>query len=86
MEEQQKKSALVIVNGVLIDGSKAQGKIIVPDSVTAVGDDAFFDNCDLEEIILPDSVKSIGRRAFYFCNSLSQISLPKNLTSIGDWV
>ena len=67
MEEQQKKSALVIINGVLIDGRIAKGKVVVPDGVTAVCDHAFFDNRDLEEIILPDSVTSIGEFAFIGC-------------------
>ncbi len=83
MEAQQKKSPLVIVNGILIDGSNAKGRVSVPDGVTVIGEAAFMYNDDLKEVILPDSVTSIGDWAFE-CSSLSEIILPNKLTSIGE--
>lgn len=83
MEEQQKKSPMVIVNGILIDGSNAKGRVSVPDGVTVIGKAAFMYNDDLKEVILPDSVTSIGDWAFE-CSSLSEIILPNKLTSIGE--
>ena len=83
MEEQQKKSPMVIVNGILIDGSNAKGRVSVPDGVTVIGKAAFMYNDELKEVILPDSVTSIGDWAFE-CSSLSEIILPNKLTSIGE--
>ena len=64
-------------------GCSSLKEIIIPDSVTSIGDYA-FSGCDsLTEIIIPDSVTSIGSRAFYSCDSLTEIIIPDSVTSIG---
>ncbi len=58
-------------------------KVILPDSVTTVDEDAFYRTKSLEEIRLPAGLKTIGPRAFRGCESLKQIELPEGLESIG---
>lgn len=58
-------------------------KVILPDSVTVIGEDAFLGLKSLEEIQLSASLKSIGPRAFRYCESLHRIELPDGLESIG---
>ena len=59
--------------------------IIIPDSVTSIGDYVFY-NCDsLTSISIPDSVTTIGDDAFYECSSLNSITIPDSITSIGDY-
>ena len=41
---------------------------IIPDSVTSIGDRAFYGCCFLSDIVIPTSVTSIGRGAFHDCN------------------
>ena len=58
---------------------------IIPDSVTSIGDSAFW-NCEsLHSVTIPDSVTSIGDRAFGYCSFLQSVTIPDSVTSIGDW-
>ena len=58
-------------------------KVVIPDTVIEIGDDA-FDSCkDLSEISIPNSITDIGERAFYSCNKLSFTTLPSELEKIG---
>lgn len=57
--------------------------IIIPDSVTNIGNRAFY-YCLLEQITIPEYVLSIGDCAFYECSSLKQINIPDSVTSIGN--
>ena len=47
--------------------------IVVPDSVTSIGDSAFTVCKSLTSIVIPDSVTSIGYYAFYGCYSLIEV-------------
>ena len=59
-------------------------EIVIPSSVTSIGDSALY-RCDsLSEIVIPSSVTSIGDSAFSWCSSLSEIVIPSSVTSIGD--
>ena len=55
----------------------------IPDSVTSIGDSAFFDCFSLTSVTIPDSVTSIGDYAFRSC-SLASITIPDSVTSIGE--
>ena len=59
-------------------------KIVIPDSVTSIGDRAFYYCSSLTSITIPDSVTSIGGFAFYDCKSLTSITIPGSVTSIGE--
>ena len=56
----------------------------IPDSVTSIGDSAFYDCSGLTSITIPDSVTSIGKFAFLGCSGLTAITLGNSVTSIGD--
>jgi len=60
--------------------------IIIPDSVTSIGDDAFSYCNNLTSITIPDSVTIIGQDAFRFCSSLTSLTIPNSVTTIGDTV
>ena len=57
--------------------------IVVPNSVTSIGNSAFYGCSSLTQIEIPTSVTSIGDDAFHNCSSLSQIEIPSSVTSIG---
>jgi len=57
---------------------------IIPDSVTSIGDGAFWFCKSLQSVTIPDSVTSIGDRAFFECSSMQSVTIPDSVTSIGD--
>ena len=57
----------------------------IPDSVTTIGEMAFFGCSSLTSITIPDSVTTIGDWAFDGCNSLTSITIPDSVTTIGDY-
>ena len=67
-----------------LDSRPSLQSIIIPDSVTSIGDCAFNDCKSLQSIIIPDSVTSIGDFAFWLCTSLQSVTIPDSVTSIGD--
>ena len=58
---------------------------VIPNSVTSIGDYAFFDCSSLISINIPNSVKSIGSDAFKYCIGLTSITIPNSVTSIGNY-
>lgn len=56
--------------------------VTIPDSVTAIPDDAFSYCSNLTNISIPNSVTFIGFSAFNSCTSLKSITLPSSLSFI----
>ena len=59
--------------------------LVIPDSVTSIGEYAFRNCTYLTSIAIPSSVTSIGERAFSGCTSLTSITIPSSVTSIGEY-
>ena len=56
---------------------------IIPNSVTNIGDNAFWFCESLTSINIPNSVTNIGDYAFVGCESLTSINIPNSVTNIG---
>ena len=66
----------------MCSGANTVKKIVIPSTVTSIGDNA-FDRCtSLTNITIPDSVTSIESNVFKFCESLTSIIIPNGVTSI----
>ena len=65
---------------------KEVSEIIIPNSITSIGDAAFYNFSSLTSIVIPDSVTSIGDYAFEDCSSLTNVTFEEGsqLTSIGE--
>ena len=59
--------------------------LVIPDSVTSIGNYAFY-NCDsITSVTIPDSVITIGNHAFEYCSKLSNVTIGDSVTVIGDF-
>ena len=58
--------------------------VIIPNSVTTIGFEAFAGCYSLTSVTIPDSVTSIGDGAFFKCYDLTSVTIPNSVTSIGD--
>ena len=77
----------LIVDGVFNSFANGCGatEYTIPDSVTTIGDDAFYCCSSLRSVTIGDSVTTIGDAAFHSCESLTSVNIGNSVTSIGDW-
>ncbi len=58
--------------------------VLLPNSITTIGNLAFYSCNGLSSIVIPNSVTTINSSAFQSCKGLKSITLSNKLTSIGD--
>ena len=79
------KNGCIIINNILLSGSKAKGKLVIPSKVKVIAEGAFYENSKITEVIIPETITSIDSNTFHDCINLKKVELPKALISIGDY-
>ena len=72
LENEQNKNPLVIINGILVNGQKCTGDVIVPDYITTIVREAFTGS-EITSITIPASVTVIDNDAFPLNSNLKEI-------------
>ena len=62
--------------------ARPSDSFIIPDTVTAVSSDAFYNTSALTAVTFPDSVTSLSRNTFNNCPSLESVDLGGGITSL----
>lgn len=92
IEVDDKNDNYEISNGALIDkeegcllaypAGNTETDLFVPDGITRIGNYAFYECENLENIILPESLVEIGEEAFEYCQGLKTIEVPLGVQNI----
>ncbi|GAB6391976.1 MAG: hypothetical protein MdMp014T_1349 [Treponematales bacterium] len=59
--------------------------VVLPSTLTSVGNYAFYKCSSLTSVTIPAGVTSIGYSAFFDCSSLTSVTIPAGVTSIEAW-
>jgi len=73
------------INGNMFFQANIYGIVVIPDSVTFIGVEAFYDNVNIDTVIIGNFVTSIGSYAFGDNSGLTHVELGASLTSIGEY-
>ena len=82
LEEQPLENGLYIQENILVRCDKSLKDVVIPNSVTRIGNSAFRNCSSLTSIEIPDSVTNIDYSAFSGCKNLTNITIPDSVTSI----
>lgn len=58
--------------------------VVIGNSVTSIGDGAFYGCSNLASVTIPNSITRIGYMAFCTCTGLTSVTIPSSVSSIGD--
>lgn len=53
-------------------------RVVIPETVTSIGDYNFYNMPALEEVVLPEGVKSVGSQCFFGCANLTKVVIPED--------
>ena len=74
---------LIYAHHLYLDGKEVTD-LVIPESVTSIGNYA-FDNCtNLTNVNIPNGVTRIGKSAFRKCSNLTYVSIPPSIDTIGE--
>ena len=76
------ENGFLIEGDVLVQYSGTDQTVEIPEGVREIGERAFMDNRNIQEVILPEGLAAIRTSAFYGCTGLEKILLPSTLAQV----
>ena len=80
----QLNNGLETIGNYAFSGSKdlSASPVVIPQSVTSIGDNAFY-NCDqMTSFTFPESLTTLGTYVLAYCDNLQTVVFPRNMTVI----
>lgn len=77
------ESDFEIIEGVLTAYHGSEDHVVIPDTVTVIGDHTFLFST-MSRVTVPESVTDIGAGAFKGCAALNNVIIPEACTAIGE--
>lgn len=68
---------------ILLQYLGAESRVVVPEGITVIAEEAFAGIETIDKVILPESLREIGSEAFRGCLMMQTIALPEGLCRIG---
>lgn len=89
LEKLIEQDPLVVINGILVDGTTLKGEVVIPDTVETIAPKAFVsslldENTEITKVTLPESFTMVDNDAFSNCTALETVILPEGLKYI-EW-
>ena len=86
-DDEESNPLLYAENFYLIKNGEAEliTDLILPNSVTSIGDYTFLGCQSLTSITIPDTVTTIGKYAFRECRNLIDVTIGGGVTNVGKW-
>lgn len=86
--QQERQDHLIIDKGILWNAQEASGDVVIPEIVTKIGDDAFYNVYQVQSVKIPETVTEIGAGAFINTNitaitDMDGEEFPKTVQKIG---
>lgn len=75
----------IVLRGVLKNYTGKKTQLMIPETVSVIGDGVFSGNESIESVVIPEGVKRIGGKAFEGCRNLKDITIPESMEYIGDY-
>lgn len=77
------------VDGTVVKGgrykSSLNGSLVISDTVTEIGSEAFYSSKGLKKVVMPNTITKIGYEAFGNCTSLKKVDMSINLENL-EWM
>ena len=81
-DRHKKDPRFEIIGGRLVKYKGNETKVVIPNIVTDIGEEAFSGFSNLTSVTIPNGVTYIGEGAFRGCSSLTNITIPNSVTYI----
>lgn len=76
------QDGLTTIPAYCFEGNEALKTVIIPESVTSIGEGVFMDCVNLTSVVLPEGLQAIEAFSFYNCKKLKALTIPKSVEMI----